>query len=155
MAQSETMHGGRARLILGNQIIGIFTDVSYGVVYDNQPIYVLGAFGPVEIVLTGQEAVSINATGWRVVGTGPHSEKGGAVPKLQDLLTHEDTFIEIFDRKNSSKAIMTVKGVRPTGYSTSISSRGVQQIQVSMIGLTVEDESGEQGEAAGATSFPK
>lgn len=153
MAVSKVFHGARAKLNIGQNTVGIFTNVSYGVQYDVQPVSILGAMAPVELAYTGQEAIQITASGWRVIGHGPHDPQGAQVPKLQDLLTHEDITVSLFDRQDDSNPIMVVTGVRPTGYSTSVSARGLQEITVSMVGLKLTDESGDQGEP-GAVQLP-
>lgn len=156
MSQAKTMHGARAKLgimdpVTGDvRIVGLFSNVSYGVAYDMQPIYTLGRFSPAEIVPTGQEAVSVTATGFRIVDNGPHV--AAKVPKLQDLLNHEDLSLALIDRQ-TGKQIMTVFNVRPTGYQTTVGARGVQEITVNFIGIKIEDESGDQEETPGATSI--
>lgn len=152
--QSKVMTGARAKVYVGTNPIGIFTNVSYGLQYDVQPIFILGRFGPDESVITGQDAVQINASGWRVIGAGPHAMEGARVPRLQDLLFHEEMQITIVDRReDGTEAYTTVHRVRPVGYSTSISARGVQELSISFIGLSVTDESGPQNDP-GASSLP-
>lgn len=148
----KTMHGARAKLSLGGKPVGIFMNVSYGIQYDAQPIHILGKFDPAEIVLTGMEPVSVNATGFRVIGSegaprGPHGD--ALVPKLQDLLRHPDTFLTITDRQ-TGETILTVRGLRPTGYSTQLNARGLQEISVSFMGLVANDESGSQSDPGAA-----
>ena len=153
MSQARVMHGARAKMNVGSNTVGIFTNVSYGVQYDAQPIYILGAFAPQEIGYTGQEAINISASGWRVVGHGPHDPNGAQVPKLQDLLRHDDITLSLFDRQDSRNPVMVVTGVRPTGYSTTVNSRGLQEITVTFLGLQLSDESGPQNEP-GAVTLP-
>ena len=147
------MHGARAQLHINGVIVGIFNSVSYGVSYGADPIYVLGRFSAAEIVLTGMDAISVTASGFRVINGGPY--KVASVPKLQDLLNHEDITLALFDRQSTdNKPIMTVVGVRPTGYDTSVSARGLQDLTVKFMGLTLSDEDGDQDETAGATQYP-
>ena len=146
------MHGSRAQVMIDGKIIGIFTNVSYGVRYDANPVHILGRFSAAEIVLSGMEPISVDATGFRVVDNGPY--KVASVPRLQDLLNHEDITLAIFDRQ-SGEQIMTVVGVRPTGYSTSVASRGIQDLTVNFMGLRLSDENDPNGqdETPGATEF--
>ena len=97
MAQQQILSGARCQLIINGRIVGLFTQVSYGVSYDAQPSYILGRYSPAEITYAGQEAIAINASGYRVVDAGPHTVAD--VPRLQDLLNHEDISIALFDRK--------------------------------------------------------
>ena len=71
------------------------------------------------------------------------------VPHLQDLLTHEYIQMEVMDRQ-TGKTICSLKSCRPTGYSTALSARNVEEITVNYVGLLVEDESGENAERADA-----
>lgn len=156
MAQARVMHGARAILYIGGRPRGIFTNVSYAVNYNVASVDGLGRFGPHEIVLTGMDPISVSASGWRLVSSqengqrGPHVE--AAVPKLQDLLRHEDTTITIVDRQNpDGRPLLNVVGIRPTGYSTSINAKGLQEFGVSFVGLVANDETGEQYEEGAAT----
>ena len=136
--------------------MGIFTNCSYGVTYDAQPVSILGRYGPTEIAYTGAEAINVSMSGWRVIGHGPHqmgSDPANSVPKLQDLLHHEDTTVSIYDRQDDTTPVMVVVGFRLTGYSTSVSARGIQEISVTGLGLRLTDESGDQGEP-GAVDLP-
>jgi hypothetical protein len=155
MAQAKVMNGSRAKMAINGKVVGLFTSCSYGVALDANPVYIMGAHAPVEIGLTGQEAISVTATGWRVVDSGPHAltSEGSAasVPKLQELLTHNDITLSILDRL-TGKEIMTVTGVRPTGYSTTINSRGLQDLTVNFLGLRIADESGGQNESKGSAA---
>lgn len=155
MAKAQTMHGSRAQVaIVGEDgtahIIGIFNQVSWGVRYDSNPVHLLGRFSAAEIVLTGMEPVTVSCSGFRVVNNGPYKVAG--VPKLQELLNHEDITISVFDRI-TGKALMTVIGVRPTGWNTQVAARGLADLSVEFVGLRLMDESDDsmQDESEGAT----
>lgn len=157
MAAPRTMTGARAKFgfidpATGTATIcGIFNNVSYGLQYDAQPVYILGRYSPAEIEYTAQEPVRITATGWRVVGHGPHTE--AHVPKLQDLLTHEYLTLVLFDRQTNEK-IATFHSVRPTGYDTTLANRNLSEVTISFIGLLVDDEDTQNAETPGATDLP-
>ena len=139
MPVANTMHGARAILKIDGKKVGIFNSASWGMQIDMQPIFILGRFSPAEIVPTGQEAVSVTATGFRIYGRSPHVVAG--LSTLQDLLTDPGlTSLTIEDRQNGAN-IMLVEGVRVAGYSTSVNARGVQEITVNFIGTKVSDES--------------
>lgn len=154
------MTGARAQLIVADpttgqgKVIGIFNNVSWGLAYDAQPIYVLGRYSPAETVYTAQEAVNVSATGWRAVGAGPHVS--AKVPNLADLMNHEYMELAIFDRQSPAGSpimIAKIHSVRPTGYSTSLAARGAQEVTVSFIGLLVDDESTQNHELPGASDL--
>lgn len=153
---AKVMTGARAQLIVTDpttntgKVVGIFNNVSWGLAYDAQPIYILGRYSPAETVYTGQEPVSISATGWRAVDSGPHV--AAKVPNLLDLMNHEYMELAVFDRQ-TNKMIAKIHSVRPTGYSTSVAARGVQEVSVSFIGLLVDDESTTNAELPGASDL--
>lgn len=149
MAQ-QIMHGSRAQLIVNGRIVGLFSNVSYGLSYDTVPSYILGRFSPAEITYVGQEAISVNASGFRVIDNGAFVAAG--VPKLQDLMSFGDISLAIFDRQ-SGKEVMTVVGVKPTGFNTGLAARSISDFSVSFLGLRLSDESGDANEAAGASDL--
>lgn len=154
MANSGVFHGARAVMAINGKAVGIFTSVSYGVNYDVAPIYTLGKYGPQTTEITGVEPIAVQCSGWRIVDAGPYSDKaGGMMPKLQDLVNAGEITISIYDRQNPTKAVMEVFNCRCQGFSTSVSSRSLQEISVSFIGLSLQDEEGDQNEVD-AVSLP-
>lgn len=144
------MHGARAQLIVNGRIVGLFTSVSYGLNYDVAPAFVLGRYSPAEITYTGQDAVSISASGYRVVDNGAFVVAG--LPKLQELMTFSDMTLSIWDRQTNKK-IMTVVGVKPVGFSTALSPRSQSDLSVSFLGLRLSDESAENNETSDASDL--
>jgi hypothetical protein len=124
--------------VLATTVCGTFDNLSYAVVLGAQPAYILGAFAPVEIGYTHTEPVSISASGWRVIGNGPHVQ--GHVPTLQELLLHEYITMTVVDRQTGN-TIATLVSVRPTGYNTAIVARQLETMNLNFLGLLpVEDE---------------
>jgi hypothetical protein len=156
------MSGARARVGIYDPgtgktpVIGLFSNVSYGLTYETQPAYILGRYSPAEIDYTAQNEVSIQCSGYRVIDHGPHRE--GGVPKLQDLLTHEYIELTVMDRQRELQGldgrIAKFRQVRPTGYNTSISARNLEELSVSFVGILVDDENTTNTEAAGSTNLP-
>lgn len=145
----KVMSGARAKLQIidpntgAATTLGIFANVSYALAYDAQPAYILGRYSAAEIDYTSQEPVQVSASGFRVVGQGAHTH--ASVPDLKSLLTHEYITLQIVDRQ-SGQAIAKISNVRPTGYSTSISARQLEEITVNFIGILVDDEDTENAE---------
>ena len=137
-------------MIVNGKIVGIFTNCQWGVNYDAVPSFILGRYSPAEITYTGQDAISVTATGFRVIDNGAYV--AAALPKLQDLMAHQDITLALFDRQTNKK-ILSVVGVRPVGYSSSVATRSVSDFSVNYLGLRSEDESGSAGEAAGASDL--
>jgi hypothetical protein len=158
MAAPKVMSGARAKFGILDpatgqaKYLGIFNNVSYGLTYDAQPAYILGRYSPAEIDYTAQEPVQITASGWRVIDHGPHAD--GKVPNLKDLLKHEYLTLTIVDRQNPSKNIAVFRDVRPTGYSTTISARNLEEITVTFVGIFVDDESTANAEDPSALDLP-
>jgi hypothetical protein len=141
--KAKTFHGSRAQVMIDGQIVGIFANVSYGVRYDANPVHILGRFNASEIALTGMEPISVSCSGFHVIDNGPY--KAASVPRLQDLLNHEDITLAIFDRQ-TNKQVLTVVGVRPTGYNTSVAARGLADLSVEFMGLALWDENDPNGQ---------
>src|SRR5574337_839825 len=144
MAVPTSMNGARAIVkmaIPGQPIVsvGLFTEVAYNLTYTAAPLDALGRYGAAEIDYTGIELVDISATGWRVIGHGPHASM--AIPKWQDLPLHDYVQFIILDRATED-VICTIEKVRPLGYSTSIAAKALTQVPVRYVGILVSDESG-------------
>lgn len=157
MAQPKVMSGARAYLAFydPNQnkavAVGIFHNVSYGLTYDAQPIYILGRYSAAAIEYTAQEAVTITASGWRVIDHGPHV--AGKMPTLTELLTHNGLEMVMADRL-TGKAVAKFHDVRPTSYATSLGSKSLEEVTITFIALRLDDESVDNVETAGATDLP-
>jgi hypothetical protein len=149
--QMRVMHGARALLAIDDVIVGVFQEVSWGMVLDEAPIFVLGRSGPAEIVTLGQQAVQVNLSAYKVPKHGAHKEI--KFPRLQDLLDAEDVTITIHDRQSSdpNSVVMRAHGCRPTSYQTSLGAKRLQELQVSFVGMTVDEDdviNEERGDAA-------
>lgn len=158
MAPPKVMNGARAKVGFidpktnQTKYVGIFNNVSYGLTFDAQPAYILGRYSPAEIDYTAQEPVNITCSGWRVFEHGAHVE--GQVPNLKDLLNHEYITITILDRQNPTKNLATFRNVRPTGYSTTISARNLEEVTVTFVGIFVDDESTANAEDPSSLDLP-
>ena len=151
MAKANVMHGARAIIKIDGKKVGIFNSCSWGLQLDQQPVYTLGRFSPAEIVTTGQEAIGVTATGFRILDRGPHVVAG--LPELQELLTDEGIASITVEDRQSGKNIMHVENVKVQGYSTGVNARGVQEVTVNFIGTVVSDESITNAEATGASDL--
>jgi hypothetical protein len=143
MAAPRTMSGARAIVRIAGPggvspaAVGIFSDFSYAMNLDVQPVNLLGRYSPAETVYTGAEPVRCNGTGWKVVGAGPHASV--KFPHIQDLLQHEYIQIDVVDRQ-TGKRVAVIRDVRPESYSTTVSARQLVQTNHSFIGLLVDDD---------------
>lgn len=154
---AKVMTGARAQVMIVDpntgegRVVGIFNNVSYGLTYGAEPIFILGRYSPDEIVYTSQEAVSITCSGWRVVDSGPHAT--AKVPSLDALMNHEYIELAIFDRQ-TNKRIAKIHSVRPTSYNTTLANRQPEEVSITFLGLLVDDESTENAELPGASTLP-
>lgn len=160
MAAAKVMSGARAIVSVtgkdttGNQYakpIGIWNNFSYSINYDVQPAFILGRYSAAELITTGVEPVSITAGGWRVIDHGPFVD--GMLTNLKDLLTQEYIVITVYDRATQKK-IATIHHCLPTGFSSGLSSRQLQESTNTYMGLLISDESADNDEASSASDLP-
>jgi hypothetical protein len=143
--------GARAKVFVDNVLVGIFDSVDYSVNVGAEPIHLLGRYGPAEITPTSYEAVSLNCSGFRLIGNGGHILP--KMPKLQDLLNLESVTLSVSDRQNPSVPILIAQNCIPVSYSTGYSAKATSRIRVSYLGTKASDEAGDQSEA-GAVELP-
>lgn len=147
---SKVLTGARAVVSVDNQVVGIYESCTYGVNVGVEAIHILGRFGPDEITQTSYEAVTVQCSGFRVVGNGAHVLP--KMPKLQDLLNLGAVNISIRDRQ-SGDLIMNATGCVPTSYNTGVNAKATSRLSVTYVGLKITDEDGDQDEN-GATTLP-
>lgn len=149
---AKTMNGARFKLYVKNVLCGIFDSCSYAINVGAEPVHLLGRFGPAEIVPTSYEAVTVNCSGFRLIGNGAHILP--AMPRLQDLLNLEDVQLVGVDRQDTTnKPILTVDGCIAINHSGGYNAKATSRIQVTYLGIKASDESGEQSEV-GAVELP-
>lgn len=147
---SKVVTGGRAKVYVDNQLVGIFESITINNSLGTEAIHLLGRYGPDEIAITSQEAVAISCSGWRTVGAGKHTLP--KYPKVQDLLNFEPFTITIVDRQ-TGEVMETILGVVPNTNNTNYNARATSRVNINYIGILASDESGAQSEA-GAVSLP-
>lgn len=153
---AHVMTGARAKVSIDGKPVGIFNNISYGLSYGLDPIFILGAYGPVESVYTSQEAVSITASGWRVIDHGPFAE--AAMPTLSELLRHEYFEITVFDRDvlpgQPERQIAAFRRCRATSFNTTLANRQPSEVQITFMGLRMDDETATNDELPSAAVLP-
>jgi hypothetical protein len=151
---AKVMHGARALVVINKSDacvpVGIFTNVSYNFQYDTTPVYILGRLSPAELVYTASEPVSITASGFRVLAQGPFDL---GMPLLNELLTAADMTFSLYDRQTGEE-VMTVTGVKFTGFGSNVSARGLQDMTFNFQGLVLKDHGHENAENGNATTLP-
>lgn len=157
MAPAKTFTGARAQLLKVDPntgaavVMGIFNNVSVGMTYTADPIYLLGRYSPDEIVYTAQDAVHVTATGWRVVGADPQTVSG--MPALATLMSADYVELAILDRETNER-IASIHSVRPLAYSMSVANRQTVEITVTFMGLLIDTENVVNAEAPNASTLP-
>ena len=147
MAKAKVFTGARAIVKVDNIPVGIFDSCSYAVNIGAEAIHILGRYSPAEITQTSYEAVTVNCSGFRIIGNGGHILP--KMPKLQDLLQLENVTLSMVDRQDTAKPIMDVKNCIPTSYSTGANAKATSRIQITYLGTHAADESGAQDEGGG------
>lgn len=142
---AKTMVGARAKVYVDNVLVGIFDSVDYSVNVGAEPIHLLGRYSPAEITPTSYEAVTLNCSGFRLIGNGGHVLP--KMPKLQDLLNLESVTLSVTDRQDSKIPILVAKNCIPVSYSTGYSAKATSRIRISYLGTVAYDESGDQNES--------
>lgn len=146
------MTGARAKVYVDDVLVGIFDSCSYSVNVGAEPQHILGRYSPAEITHTSYEAVSVNCSGFRLIGNGGHVLP--KMPKLQDLLQLQYVTLSVIDRQQSDdNPIMTVYNCIPVSYSTGYQAKQSSRIQITYLGTHASDEDGEQDEGD-AVNFP-
>lgn len=154
---SKIISGGRAVLYVVDRQnntstpIGVFTSIDVARSLDIQPAYTLGRYEPAELTYVGSGPVTANASGFRVFKGGPYQLVN--LPQLQDILNHESIELVVADRgqtaenntqlsetPQSGNTVLTVKKVRPQGYTFSTSARSLSTFNVSFLGIIDNDE---------------
>lgn len=158
----KVMSGARAKVgyvdpaTNETKFVGIYTNVSYGVVYDTQAAYILGRYSPADVDYVAAELVNLTCSGWRVINYGPHTT--GKIPRLSDLLAHQYLTFVVADRlletQKPSGAIATIRKVRPTGFTTTISNRQLEEMTMTYVGILCDDEDTQNEENALSTDLP-
>ncbi len=135
-AVPKTMHGSRALIHVDGELTGIFNSVSYSLNYDTSAVFILGRFNPVEIVITGQEPVTVTCQGWRVIDSGPFKH---GVPTLGELLRAGTITLSILDRQ-TNKIILEVDGCVAHGFSSASAAKSIQEMTINFQGTALHDE---------------
>lgn len=147
---SKVVTGGRAKVYVDNQLVGIFENCTISNTTGTEAIHLLGRYGPDEITITSKEAVNVTCSGFRVVGQGKHVLP--KAPKIQDLLNFEPFTIAIVDRQ-TGQTMETVLGCVPNSDNTNYNAKATSRVNVTYIGILASDESGPQDEG-NAVSLP-
>lgn len=153
----KVVSGARALVRINNKLIGIFTNVSYGVAFTAEASYILGRFSANDIDYTAAEVINIGASGWRVYGkAATASPESGApgMPRLQDLLTADYVTFEVYDRQNrDGKPIMKVGQCRCVNADGGFTARQLSEMSLKFMGIKMDDEVNTSDESEGAASF--
>ena len=155
---AKVFTGARAIVSIGSTPIGIFDSCSYSLNIGTEAIHTLGRFGPAEITPTSYEAVTVNCSGFRVIGK---KDKATGViiglskiPTLQSLLNLNGITLTMTDRQDTSTAVLVVKDCIPTNWSTNVNSRTTSRFQITYVGTAAYDEGGDQVEGDDVTNLP-
>lgn len=150
MAVSKTFHGARAVLSINGKVVGVFSQCSGNIRLGVEPTSTLGRFTAGELVYTNADPVTVSVSGYRVIGNGPHGTP--AMPKIKDLLDADDITLSISDRATGETMFTLLEAKCPSA-NFSVAHRQLSDMSLEFIGIRSEDESGPDGETAGAVEF--
>jgi hypothetical protein len=139
MAKSTVLTGARAKVMIGETVVGLFSQCTWSIRQGKEPAFILGRFSPAEIIPTTQEPVSMSLSGYRVVDAGPYAVANATL--LKNLLDEEDFVITVIDRQ-TNKTLFRAVGCRVQGWSSGVAARGVSDVRIDVIGMKGEDEFG-------------
>ena len=144
---SKTLTGNRAKVYVDGALVGIFDSCNYSTSLGTEGIFILGATSAREIAITSQELISLNCSGFRVVGSGVHILP--KYPKLGDLLNFTGVTITVVDRATGVQ-VLTALNCVPNNTSENYNAKAVSKINVSYTGIRGFDESGDSDESDAA-----
>jgi hypothetical protein len=150
---AKTFVGARAKVFVDNVLVGIFDSCDYSSSIGTEPIHILGRYSAAEIVPTSYEVVTLNCSGFRIIGNGGHVLP--KFPKLADLLNLESVTLSITDRQASAGAapILIAHNCIPTSYGTGVSAKSTSRIRITYQSTNIDDEAGVSTEGS-ATQLP-
>jgi hypothetical protein len=158
---SYTITGGRALLYLPNQsgtlvLAGTFDTVSRGRGLSTEAIHTLGQYSAREIAITAYNEVTVNCSGFRVVGAG--TTVLGNFPTLGELISFSGVVIKVVDRQTGD-TIMVVTGAVPNANTENHNVKATSKISISYVGIAAfseneVDPSGNPTDGEGTPSWP-
>lgn len=159
--QSYTLTGGRLELYLPNQtgtliLAGVFDTYSRAKGLGTEAIHTLGQYSAREIAITSYNEVTLNCSGFRVVGAG--TTVLGNFPTLAELLNYQSVTLKAVDRQ-TGLTTMVVIGAVPTSDNENASARATTKTSLSYTGIAAFDEattdsSGNPTDGEGTPSWP-
>lgn len=144
---SKTLTGNRAKVYIDGNLVGIFDSCNYSLNLGTEDIFILGATAAREIAITSQEVVTLNCSGFRVVGNGVYVLP--KFPKLADLMNFQSFTMTVVDRATGA-SVLTVLGCVPVNNGGNFNAKTTSKVQVSYKGIRSFDESGDSDESDAA-----
>lgn len=140
------MVGARAKVYVDNVLVGLFDSVDYSITIGTEAIHLLGRYSAAEITPTSYEVVTLNCSGFRLIGNGGHLLP--KVPKLQDLLNLETVTVAVTDRQSAANAapILVVQNCVPVNLGSGYAAKSTSRLRITYQGTVAYDESGAQDE---------
>jgi hypothetical protein len=169
---TKTFTGTRAVLMSGANELGIFESVETGVDQDHFVPFVLGRASGGEIAMLGQAPIMMRLSGYRKIGSGPYSNAGFLMLKLQDIIADNiDNSIFIYDRQTINKGIGAggaavaaqqaangggnglvagMHGAKVIRHNLSVAVKSPARLSIELVGLFWEDSDGVHTESGTA-----
>lgn len=149
---SKTIGGHLAKIYIDDRLVGLFQNFDWSGGIGMEPVWILGAELVQEFGETHVEPVSFNASGWRIMNNGVHVLP--KYPKVQDLIGLGEFKIDVLNRE-TGQPIATILRCKWNRYGAGVSSQSLTRVNLSGVGIILQDESGDQGAGPGAASLPE
>lgn len=141
MAASRTFSGARAIFLINSAPVAFAGGVSGEETIDYEPVDVLNLLEVREFVPVAYRT-SLSAQVFRVVGDS--LKKLGILPRQEAIITSGDLEAAIQDTVTGS-TIALFQGVRCSGHTFDVTSRGIVMENVNFVAIRVLDESEQAG----------
>lgn len=147
---SPIFNGARAKLIINNQLVGIFTQCSWGVSNDVHTAHILGRHGVAQFTYTGMDAIRVNLSAFRVIGSSPYSLKVAA--ELKEMMQYRGIQIQILER-DTDKVVTTIEDCYLVSFDTGVAARTISDVSMTLVGRQLSDETTDGAEGPNDTKI--
>lgn len=129
---NNVMTGARAKISVGEKVIGIFDSCQYGAALGNEGVFTLGRYAAHEVAITSYELVQVSCSGFRVIGSG--FQEHLSAPTLEELIKLEGVDITVVDRKDS-KTIAKIIECKAVNWGEAQQAKATTKFSITYLGL--------------------
>jgi len=133
MAKSVVLAGAAVKLYIGGSLYQEVVQLRYVIDYGEEPIYGIDSMFPQEIAVT-RVAVQGSVQGLKIKLSGDLQGRGGARPKINELLIAPYVSIKIVDRSTNTD-LLFIPQAKVTQQDSSVAAKGVMTINFQFKGI--------------------